>query len=357
MIKEHCFSKKWITGFREEKKYSKINPSILEKMINALYLLQHLVKSELVFVFKGGTSLILLLEETNRFSIDIDIITEQNKEKIETIFDKIIAESHFTNWKLNESRSYKTGIPKAHYQFEFSSVYSEQTNMVLLDILFEESNYPKVQKLPIHSKWIENDYNLLVTLPTIESIVGDKLTAFAPKTSGILYKSGKEIEIIKQLYDLGNLIDRIEDIETVAKSFQKFASKEIEYRKSDFSPNDILDDILQTAKLISLREKNKTEPEISHFKEIQKGLMGFSNFLISDSFRMDDAVIFSAKIAYLAIKLKQNDFTPFEKYTKQAISNLEIKQTDWNYLNKLKKLPNKSGFFYWYKIIEILYRI
>jgi len=63
MIKEHCFSKEWITIFRKEKEYSKINPPILEKMINALSLLQYLVKYDLEFVFKGGTSLILLLEK------------------------------------------------------------------------------------------------------------------------------------------------------------------------------------------------------------------------------------------------------------------------------------------------------
>jgi hypothetical protein len=53
MINDHCFSEEWITGFRKEKKYSKINPPILEKMIHALSLLQHLVKTDLQFVFKG----------------------------------------------------------------------------------------------------------------------------------------------------------------------------------------------------------------------------------------------------------------------------------------------------------------
>ena len=356
MIKKHCFTKEWITGFCKKKEYSKINPPILEKMINALSLLQYLVKYDLEFVFKGGTSLILLLDNTERFSVDIDILTTQKRETIEPIFDKIIENSHFSKWTLDERRSYKTVIPKAHYEFEFNSVFSKQTNTVLLDILFEESNYPKIQTLPIKANWIETDDILSVNIPTVESIVGDKLTAFAPKTTGMLYGSGKELEIIKQLYDLGNLFHKIEDVEVVDKSFQIFAEQEIAYRELDISPTNILDDILETAKLISLREKNKTQPGKSRFREIQKGLMSFINFMFSGSFRIDDAINASAKVAYLAVKLKEKDFSPVEKYNKQNISEWEIKQTEWNYLNKLKKLPDKSGFFYWFKTIEILNR-
>jgi len=354
MIKEYCFSEEWINGFRKEKKYAKINPPVLEKMINALSLLQHLVKNDLDFVFKGGTSLILLLDDVNRFSVDIDILTEQSREEIEAIFNKVINNSRFINWQLDEHRSYKAGVPKAHYKFEFNSVFCKQTNMVLLDILFEKSNYPEFESLPIKTSWIESDEEIYATLPTVESIIGDKLTAFAPNTTGILFNSGKELEIIKQLYDISKLFDKVEDIRTVNESFQIFAEQEIAYRGLDIAPNDILDDILSTAKLISLREKNKTEPAKSQFKEIQTGIRSFTNFLISGNFRIDDAINASAKAAYLAIKLKQNDLTPIEKLSNQDISELDITEPDWNYLNKLKKLPDKRGFFYWYKTIEII---
>ena len=357
MIKKYCFSKEWINGFRKEKKYSKINPPLLEKMIHALSLLQYLVKNDLEFVFKGGTSLILLLDNTGRFSVDIDILTMQNRETIESIFDKIIKDSHFSKWELDERRSFNSGIPKAHYEFEFNSVFSNQSNTIILDILFEKSNYPKFQTLPVKAEWVDTEEELQVTVPTVESIVGDKLTAFAPNTTGILYGSGKELEIIKQLYDLGILFDKIEDLETVNKSFQIFAKQEIEYRKLEIAPNNILDDILETAKLISFREKNKTEPAKSQFREIQTGIRSFSNFLFSGNFRIEDAINASAKTAYLAAKLKQKDFLPIERFTDKDILDLIIENPAWTYLNKLKKLPDKSGFFYWYKIIKMLEKI
>jgi hypothetical protein len=72
MINPACFEKEWIENFRKQKEFSRINPPVLEKMIHALYLLQNLKKQGLNFVFKGGTSLILLLENARRFSVDID---------------------------------------------------------------------------------------------------------------------------------------------------------------------------------------------------------------------------------------------------------------------------------------------
>ncbi len=45
-------------------------------------------------------------------------------------------------------------------------------------------------------------------------MLGDKLTAFAPNTIGILYKRpnqffSKHVEIIKQLYDVAKLYDKM----------------------------------------------------------------------------------------------------------------------------------------------------
>jgi predicted nucleotidyltransferase component of viral defense system len=59
-------------------------------MIRALGLLEKLAESKLDFVFKGGTSLILLVEKPERFSIDIDINTTESKETIENILEDII---------------------------------------------------------------------------------------------------------------------------------------------------------------------------------------------------------------------------------------------------------------------------
>ena len=96
MIKPECFTKEWITGFRQQKELTRIDPSLLEKMIFALSLVQHLQTAGLDFVFRGGTSLILMLEDANRFSIDVDIIV--NKPYLEKTtrhqIGKVLREDH-----------------------------------------------------------------------------------------------------------------------------------------------------------------------------------------------------------------------------------------------------------------------
>ena len=64
MIKEHCFTEKWFESFKQETEHSRINKVILKKMIYALHLLESLIHNDLEFVFKGGTSLVLLLEKS-----------------------------------------------------------------------------------------------------------------------------------------------------------------------------------------------------------------------------------------------------------------------------------------------------
>jgi len=66
MIKDESLSAEWISEKR--KKYSK-DPAIMEAMIFALYLLEHLKKTGLEFTFKGGTSLILLLIRSNDLNV------------------------------------------------------------------------------------------------------------------------------------------------------------------------------------------------------------------------------------------------------------------------------------------------
>jgi len=68
MIKERCFTEEWLDSFKGQKKHRKIDKIILEKMIYALHLLERLKANGLDFIFKGGTSLVLLLEEDHRFS-------------------------------------------------------------------------------------------------------------------------------------------------------------------------------------------------------------------------------------------------------------------------------------------------
>ncbi|MEM9674770.1 MAG: nucleotidyl transferase AbiEii/AbiGii toxin family protein [Bacteroidota bacterium] len=363
MIREHCFTDEWLEGFKKKKDHKRIDKIILEKMIYALHLLERLKSNGLEFVFKGGTSLILLLKEGNRFSIDIDIISKTDRAELETILQKVVNSSNFTGVELDEDRSYKPGVPKAHYSFTFDSVSKgKYSGTILLDVLIEDSIYPEQIEVPIQTKWIETDGETLVTAPSIDAITGDKLTAFAPNTIGIPYFKGKvsfAMEICKQLFDLSKLFEKVKNVEVVAASFQVFAEQEIIYRKDEnreleLTLEMVLQDTIDTCLIIAKRGSGSGD-EKKKFTELQRGIRAFgTGFLMAGNFRIDDAIPASARIAYLAVKIMVNDLSPITHYQGQDIKDLIIENQDWSFLNRLKRQPDKSSFFYWYKTVDLL---
>ena len=363
MIKEHCFTVEWLDSFKKQKEHKRIDKAILEKMIYALHLLERIKANGLEFTFKGGTSLVLLLEEGNRFSIDIDIICNTERETLEKILNRVIDSSNFKSFELDEHRSYKEGVPKAHYSFSFdSATKGKYSGTILLDVLIEDAIYPELTEKPVQTKWIETESETKIVLPTIDSITGDKLTAFAPNTVGIPYFKGKDqqpfsMEICKQLFDLSKLFERIENMEVVAKSFGAFAIQEIEYRKtetSDLSTEKVLQDTINTCAILAKKGKGSAD-EKQKFTELQNGIRAFgTGFLMKGNFRIDDAVPAAARIAYLSVKVLHNDLSPIEYYEGQDIKEWNIENQDWNFLNRLKKQPDKSGFYYWYKALEVM---
>ena len=363
MIREHCFMDEWVEGFKKQKDHRRIDKIILEKMIYALHLLERLKSNGLDFVFKGVTSLLILIEEGNRFSIDIDIICKTDRNDLEDILQKVVDSSNFTGFELDEHRSYQPGVPKAHYKFSFKST-RVGSGGILLDVLIDDSIYPELIKKPVITKWIETDRETLVTIPSIDSITGDKLTAFSPNTIGIPYFKGKDnqpfsMEICKQLFDLSRLFENIKNMEIVAASFQKFAKHEIAYRKkgnpeAELTPEMVLQDTIDTCIILGKRGRG-SDDEKAKFRELQKGIIAFgTGFLMAGNFRIDDAVAASAKVAYIAAKILVDDLSPITYYEGQDIKDLIIEDQNWNFLMRLKRQPDKSIFFYWYQVVQLL---
>ena len=165
------------------------------------------------------------------------------------------------------------------------------------------------------------------------------------------------MEICKQLFDLSKLFERIENMEIVAQSFEAFAIQEIEYRKtekSDLTTEKVLQDTIDTCVILAKKGKGSVD-EKQKFTELQKGIRAFgTGFLMNGNFRIDDAVPAAARIAYLSVKILHNELSPIEYYEEQDIKEWNIENQDWNFLNRLKKQPDKSGFYYWYKALEVM---
>lgn len=362
MILPESFSQKWILSFRKQKQYSKLDPILLEKMILALSLTEFLKNEGLVFIFKGGTSLTLHFDKPQRFSIDVDIITESTKEEIENTVKTICSNSVFSRYEYDSVRSFSNNIPKAHFKLFYISQINSKENYVLLDILFENSPYKNVLSLPLKNVFLKTDDNqTLIQIPSIDSITGDKLTAFAPNTIGIpffIHKETetitKETEIIKQLFDLGRLYDFVTNFDEIIYAFENLTIKESAYRNKSFTVTNVLDDIVSTALLISKRQNQPSNSELEKFSLILSGINKFGNFLSTGSFHLDEAVEAAGKVALLALKIKGKDFSSLPVYNeKMSLNEFLISTTEYNYMNKFRSLPNKS-LFYWYHVVNYL---
>jgi len=328
---------------------------LVEKVIRALLLLEGLVKHNLSFVFKGGTALMLHFNSTKRLSIDIDIIITSSISNLDIILDEIVKSQGFIRWELQE-RNTNSKIKKEHYKLYYSPLHKTKKDeeYVLLDILYEQVIYQSLVSLPIQSDFVPHSgTSLSVKVPSLEDILGDKLTAFAPNTTGIPYYKNENsmgMEIIKQLYDIGNLFDVVSNAKVIRKTFLQFAKTELEYRAiSKNNEIDVLDDIFQTALCVSSRGQIGK----GNFDELQTGVRRIKGFIFSENYHIEKAIQTASKAAYLSqiIKYEQETIEKFE--APNQIKDFKIENPEFNKLNKLKK-SNPEALFYWYKTIELI---
>lgn len=350
MISKECYSLEWIERVaRENRVPDKI---IVEKVIRAFSLLELLVAQGCPLVFKGGTSLMLHFDSSKRLSIDIDIVCPPGTD-IQPYLERA-KEYEFFDYELVE-RITPHNVPKSHSKFFYNVTYKTNVEVghVLLDVLFEDNHYQEIKYKSIDSPFVQHEGKILtVALPSIEDILGDKLTAFAPNTTGIPYMKGDKdcsMEIIKQLYDIASLFDKVKDLAITSTTFSKFAKVEMKYRNIDSDDlNLVLDDIFNTAICITLRGHERKD----EFDRLQRGIIRIKSFIFSETYTIDSAIVNASKAAYLAVLLKKNqtDFNRFDGNT-ENLRDKNICKLD-SKLNKLKKfLP--EAFYYWLEIEKL----
>lgn len=124
-----------------------------------------------------------------------------------------------------------------HFKTYYKSSVDGSIEPILLDVLYTVNPYPELKEIPIARDWIQTEGKITqVKMPTFDAILGDKLTAFTPKTTGILYRKGRPVEIIKQLFDVAFLMENISDLTVVRTSYAKVVKEELFFRKLDL-PN------------------------------------------------------------------------------------------------------------------------
>lgn len=316
---------------RELQAASKGDPSLIERTLYAFGLLEALVRVGLDFTFKGGTSLLLLLPEPKRLSTDIDIVVEPNTD-IDKYIEKAAQFFPFIA-KEEQTRVGHNNIEKRHFKFTYNSPVRKGPLYILLDVLFEENRYERLITRPIENELLlTTGENLTVRLPSVDCILGDKLTAFAPHTTGIPLRSDKDLEVIKQFYDVSTLIDEVESFEDVRRTYFAISEAELNYRGNETTSQQALEDTIQAAACIGSR--GRIAPD--DFPSYVRGTRDIVNHVYERGYTMEVATTMAPKVIYTAACLLTGH--SFERIGDiDALKTESLTQEDMKAMKALRK--------------------
>ena len=354
MISKDCFTSQWIDEVSTRLEYK--DKSLIEKVVRAFSLLEMLVQSGCPLILKGGTALMLILGKAlHRMSIDIDIICPPG-----TDIERYLGNYHehgFIRYQLVNKENAGRNIPVSHSKVFYKITYTDRSDLneyIRLDVLYEDNPYSTTESIPIESPFFKLEGKpLLVTVPTKEGILGDKLTAFAPNTTGIPYFKGDRncnMEIIKQLYDINRLFENVENFTETFESFKRLSNVELGYRGLEGLINEYFEDVRQTALCISTRGQ-AGKGDIDYFLS---GIKRVKSFMYKDKYMIENAIKDASRVAYLTTCFEKG-LLHIEKYSgnPEEIAFLKISDNISSKLRKLKSISPES-YYYWAKTDELI---
>lgn len=357
VTKEHTLAQSKLIGIQD--------PAVLERTIHAFILLERLTLSHMDFLFKGGTALMLLLKKPQRVSVDIDIICTIPKAKFEEAIREWVRHPPFTRWEADERESDREPPTRRHYKLFYNAEFGGlRSSYILLDVVEEECGI-----MPEHMQIKDIDCSFLalegsaskVKVPTVDAILADKLTAFAPNTTGVHFNNPRLLEdsshqVFKQLFDIAQLFDAMTDFSVIHKTYLAVVEKEAFYKKVKNIPQSVLCDTLQTAFDICTFDVRRQKLEPEYEKHLTGGIAKMASDLISGTtFSIPEAKLAASKAAYLTTCLLTNQ-ERLQKFslTDDLIALLKANrfQKQWGILDRLK--GNVETYWYWYEIMKLL---
>ncbi len=336
MISRENYSESHI---RQLQAASKGDPGLIERTLYAFGLLEALRRVGMEFTFKGGTSLLLLLSSPRRLSTDIDIVVDPATD-VDSYIEKAGTIFPFTA-REEQKRESRNNIVKRHFKFTYKSPVKRGPLYILLDVLFEENHYARIVERSIENELLLTEgENLTVNLPSVDSILGDKLTAFAPYTTGIPLRKKKDLEVMKQFYDVSTLIDEFERFDDVRSTYFRVAETEIGYRGSGITPENALEDTIQAAICIGSRGKRSADD----FPSYVQGTRDIVNHIFDGRFSMEVASGFAPKVIYMTACLLTGE--PFERSADlEELRSETLTQEDLKTMKSFRKLRT-DGYGY-----------
>lgn len=365
MLTARNFTKEWIEA--RTKASGTRNATNLEKCIHALELVGRLAEGGLKFVFKGGTSLVLLLQPIRRLSIDVDILCLEPLERLHEALNAVTKGVPFTEWRHQGHRDAESP-PTKHFQVFYRPVVdAEPQPHVQLDVLEAAAIHPKIESREIRTDFVEVEKPVSVAVPSIDCMLGDKLAAFAPQTIGVLYqpvsrRTGERIEpspsrVMKQLFDVGELVNVATDLRIAAQTHRLIFEEQNRYRGGGFTLEQVLDDTLDAAYWLS---QMGVAGEIANDKTefLNRAVRSLDSHLFGSDFGFPRAKVAAGRAALVAALIKSGRVDqPLAELRRMPEDINELKKLHvagpWAKLDALRK-TNPEAFYYWHRASALL---
>ena len=344
MISKDTYSIEYVNMLRE--KYRK-DPSLLERVLFAFGLLEAITRVGMPFIFKGGTSLMLILDHPLRLSTDIDILCVPGT-NVDRYIDNASKIFPFKAFEENH-RIGKNNIEKRHFKFVYDSPFRNDDFYILLDIVFAESPYLSTETREIKNELLLTEGTpVTVTVPAPECILGDKLTAFAPHTTGVPLGSDKELEIIKQLFDVATLSEMIGNYQNLISTYDRAVIDELGYRDINASREDVLRDTIRACACII----GKGIYDQDEFPLFIKGIHSIGGHVLSMKYSAPLAAEQASRVMYLAsCMLTGQKFVPIAD--PDAFLQANIGKSKYKKLSYMRK-QSTEAFAYIVEAIRLI---
>ena len=348
VIDPDCFTRSHLQQMREATGAQDI--LMLERCVVALELVGRLKQQGLDFIFKGGTSLLLQLPEPKRLSIDVDILC-QEAARLPEVLDKVVQEAPFTGWTHQKHRD-RDEPPTRHYSVSFNSE-AGQKNVdwkVLIDVIESENPYANLVEKEVNTSFIEPVEAVTLPVPSLPSLLADKLAAFAPGTIGYPYQplnrqnepgEQRPANVVKHLHDLSQLAPLADNLEDAIRSYRRIHTEQCRWR-DDYSINECLDDSQAaaiTASRVDALGQTAADPDIEFFR---RGINSVASHMFTARFGREALRIAGGRAALVAevIRRGQTDYPLAAVLTEEpdtdTLKNARL-GGDWAVIERLKK--------------------
>ena len=236
-----------------------------------------------------------------------------------------------------------------------------------MDVLLGHVTYPVIETRPIVLDMLDIETPQTVRVPSVDCLLGDKLTAFAPETIGVLYNpqpralggeapDPKPIRVLKQLFDVGELFLIAQDLSTIAQAYDRLHAVQNAARGGAHPRERCLDDTLDAAYWISQADLRKQEHN-DKTVFLRQGIKALDSHVLGPSFSIGSAKIFAARAALLAALLRTGRLgSPLSALrtipSPNELATLSI-EGRFNRLNPLKK-TSLEAFHYWHLAAQMV---